>query len=181
MKLEVIHRLVDLEETDPEILREVEQALASRLRQQVPMRRRRVAGVRAIEGILRACDGRVAGRIMQTLATHDRNLAEQVGPPALDFDGLTKLDAGALKVVFEAAEPELAMAALIGAPPMLIDRVLRWFPPADARTIRHKLDHPGPIRLSDVENARRQIAELARRLAVEGRIRLSPKLPVTVC
>ena len=37
-------------------------------------------------------------------------------------------------------------------------------PPADARAIRHKLDHPGPIRLRDVEEARRQVARIASRL-----------------
>ena len=35
VQVDVIHRLVDLEETDPEILREVEEALRSRLSQQV--------------------------------------------------------------------------------------------------------------------------------------------------
>ena len=72
--------------------------------------------MRAVGGILRACEGSVAGRILQTLATHDRALAEQVGPPVLEFDRLTNLDDGTLKVVFTAADPQLAMTALIGAP-----------------------------------------------------------------
>ena len=70
------------------------------------------------------------------------------------------------------------VAALVGAPPELINRVLDRLPPSEAETARHKLDHPGPIRLSDVEAARRQIAGLAGRLVMEGRIHLPETLPV---
>ena len=36
---------------------------------------------------------------------------------------------------------------------------------AEARQMRRRLECPGPIRLSDVEDARCEIAELAERLA----------------
>jgi flagellar motor switch protein FliG len=165
---------VDLEETDPEILRDVERALQSRLSQQVHMQRRRVAGLQAVAGILDASGDRVAEQILDGLATHDPALAERLGsPPTLRFDDLAALDDAALAAVFQAAEPETAMTALVGAPPALIDRILRRFDSPEASVVRQKLDHPGPIRLSDVEDARQQIADLAWRLARQRRIRLS--------
>ena len=173
LQAEVVRRLVDLEETDPAILREVEQALQLRLSRQVHMQRRRVAGIEAVEGILAACDGPTSTRILDNPATYDEALAERIGPPVPHFDDLIRLDDGDLSVVFKATQPELALTALIGASETLIARILRRFPEPEAQTIRHKLDYPGPIRLSDVEEARRQIAELARRLAMEGKIRLS--------
>jgi flagellar motor switch protein FliG len=169
---DIVRRLVDLEETDPEILGEVERALQSRLSQQVQMQRRRVAGLKAVSGILEASGEQVAGRILDSLAAHDQPLAERLSPPPLSFDDLTRLDDDALAAVFRTVQPELAMTALIGAPPGLIDRVLRRSAASEAKTIRHKLNHPGPIRLSDVEGARQQVADLARRLAAQGRIRL---------
>ena len=45
LQADVVRRLVDLEETEPEILREVEQALESRLSEHIHMQRRRVAGL----------------------------------------------------------------------------------------------------------------------------------------
>ena len=68
MQAEVVRRLVDLEETAPEILREVEEALQSRLSQQVQMQRRRVAGLAAVAGILQAADGRTGMEILDNLA-----------------------------------------------------------------------------------------------------------------
>jgi flagellar motor switch protein FliG len=171
-QVEVIRRLVDLEETDTEILREVEQALRARLSQQVCMQRRRVAGLQAVSGILEASEPQVAVRILDNLTAYDQPLAEKLSPPAPTFDDLARLDDAALWAVFQTAVPELVMTALVGAPPDLIERLLRRFSPAGAQRMRHKLNHPGPLRLSDVEDARRQIADLAHRLATTGRIRL---------
>jgi flagellar motor switch protein FliG len=173
VQVDVIHRLVDLEETDPEILREVEEALRSRLLSPasgypaggcpVEMQRRRVAGLQAVAGILQATDGRVGMQILDNLASRDRALAEKLGPRSLTFDDLADLEERVLAAVFEEAGPELMLPALFGAAPELVGRVLAPIPQADARAIRHKLDHPGPIRLSDVEEARRQVARIASR------------------
>lgn len=169
-QVDVIHRLIDMEETDPEVLRDVERALQLRLSRQVPMQRRRVAGLQAVHGILEASGGRVSMQILENLATHDGALAERLGPKPLDFDDLMQLDDDALATVFDAAGPELAITAMIGASPALVDRVLGQLPPTEAKAIRRQLDHPGTIRLSDMDDARQRIAQTAQRLAVEGRI-----------
>ena len=75
-------------------------------------------------------------------------------------------------MVVEEAGAELSMLALLGAAPDFVERVLRRLPPAEAKNVRHKLDHPEPVRLSDVESARREIADLAERLHRQGRIEL---------
>jgi len=174
LQAEVIRRLVELEETDPEILREVEQALQSRLSVHVGPRRRRVAGMKAVSDILKASGGGIGARILENLAEHDGTLAERLGPRAIQFEELTELDDSSLRVIFQAAEPELTFVALVGASPRLIERIARHLSPDEAAMLRHKLDHPGPIRLSDVEDARCRVAETARRLAAEGVVELPP-------
>ncbi len=171
VQVDVIHRLVDLEETDPEILREVEEALRSRLSQQVEMQRRRVAGLHAVAGILQATDGRVGMQILDNLASRDRGLAEKLGPRSLTFGDLADLEESTLAAVFDEAGPELMLPALFGAMPEVVSHVLARVPQADARALRQQLDHPGPIRLRDVEEARRQIAHIATRLNYKEGVR----------
>ncbi len=172
VQVEVIRRLVDLEETDPVILHEVEQALVTRLSRQVYMQRRRVAGVEAVSDILEASGGAVSLQILDNLASHDQALAGRFGPPPIAFEDLAELSDAAMEILFREAGRETVLAALFGAPHALIERIMRRFPPSEAKTIRRKIDHPGPIRLRDVERAQQRIAELARRLAIEGRIKL---------
>ncbi len=164
VQVEVVHRLVDLEETDPEILREVEEALRGRLTEHVQPQRRRVAGLQAVAGILQAADGCTGIRILDNLARDDRMLAERLMPQQLAFDDLAEIDADVLAEALEEAGAELLLPAMLGAAPGLVDHMLRYLPAADARALSDKLDHPGPIRLRDVEEARRQVARIASRM-----------------
>jgi flagellar motor switch protein FliG len=164
LQTEVVRRLVDLEETDPAILQEVEQTLESRLSRQVPMQRRRVAGLEAIGGILEASESDVRLQILDNLTAHDRTLADKLIPPPMEFDDLIDMDDATLAEVFRAAQPQWIMPALLGALPEITQRVLRFLPRAQAESLRRKLEEPGPIRLSDVETARQRIAEIAVRV-----------------
>ena len=92
LQTDVVHRLVDLEETDPEILRAVEETLEARLSKQVQMQRRRVAGLAAVAGILQASDGRASMQILDNLTAHDRQLAERLTPRPLAFEDLVDAD-----------------------------------------------------------------------------------------
>ncbi len=90
----------------------------------------------------------------------------------LTFDDLLQFDDAALRAVFAAADTEVALLALTGAEPRLIARILRKLPPSEAAVLRNRLEHPGPLRLRDVEQARFALAAVASRLAHEGAIEL---------
>ena len=170
LQTEVVHRLVDLEETAPEIMAEVEEALSFRFSEQIQMQRRRVAGLPAVAGILSASDSKVGAEILENLATHNSPVARKLRPAELSFDNLALLDDLSLAMVLRASDPEVAILALVGASPKLIERILSKLPEAEATIVRHRLDHLGPTRLSDVEEARRRIVEVAQVLSAEGEI-----------
>ncbi|HID77461.1 MAG TPA: hypothetical protein EYP56_15890, partial [Planctomycetaceae bacterium] len=175
LQVEVIRRLVDLEETDPEVLAEIERAFEARLASQVRRQRPRTAGLSAAAGIVRAACASGAAGILDHLASHDPHLAQQLAPDPIAFDQLALLEDASLAAVFQAAEPEVALLALIGAPERLIDRIARQLPAPEAAQLRHRLAHIGPIRLSDVAEARRRIEQIAWQLASAGRIHV-PRL-----
>ena len=115
--------------------------------------------------ILAACDPQMRERILDNLAVGDRPLAERFGHREVVFDDLAQCDDATMLAILRAAEPETTQAALLGAPPAVVERFLRAMPKKEAKRWRSMLDHPDPIRLSDVEEARRQIAVLAQHLA----------------
>ncbi len=171
LQIEVVRRLVDLDDTDPAILRDVERGLETRLSEQLRSQRRRRTGLATMTGILDAAQGNVGAKILDNVASYDGNLAGKLGYDRLEFEDLDRLGDDDLARLFASAEPEIALLALTGAPPELIDRITRQLPPREAAVLTRRLDHPQPIRLSDVEEARREMAELASRLAVEGTVR----------
>jgi flagellar motor switch protein FliG len=164
VQAEIVRRLVDLEETDPAILREVEKALEARLSRQVQMQRRRVAGIEALSGILEESSSDVSMQILDNLSARDRKLAQKFGPPPFDFEDLEDADDAFVAAAFRAVESPWIMPALLGASPRLIERALGGLPYEQAEDLRRQLHNPGPIRLSDMETARERIAEVAGKL-----------------
>jgi flagellar motor switch protein FliG len=166
LQVEVVRQLVDLDNIDPQSLREIERALEARWSQQFAVEQQRDAGPKAVAKILEACDPATRGRILENLAAHDHELAEQFGERPIAFEELAKFGDAVLLAVYRAADPAVAQLAFLGAPPELAERLLGLIPPKEAKRLRHKLDHPGPISLSDVEEARRQVAALAGKLSL---------------
>ena len=165
VQIEVVRRLVDLDDTDPETLGEIEKALEVRWLRQFAVDCRCAAGPETVAKILAACDPGVRGRILDNLAAHDQPLAERFGDRPIAFEEIAQFDDAVLLAVYRTAKPEVVQAALLGAPPALLERLLRRMSREEAKRMRRKLAHPGPIRLSDVEEARRQIAALAQQIS----------------
>jgi flagellar motor switch protein FliG len=165
LQAEAIRRLAESENTDKETLREVEQAMEARLSRQFATAER---GPQTLARIIEACEGGVAQIILENLAAHDEPLAERLGRRVVRFEELAELNAATLHTVIRAAEPEVVQAALIGAPPRLIERIISSMGREEAKHLRRQLDCTGPIRLSDVEEAQRRLAGLAQRILRGG-------------
>lgn len=179
VQVEVVRRLVDLEETDPIVAAEVEQALEQRFAAPTPTKpaaaaTRRSGRLATVAGILEAAQGQGGSEILHHLASRDRALAEKLAQAPLEFEDLLAIDSAGWAAILEIADPELALLALIDAEEDWLDHALARVPMAKAADLRKRLSKPGPVRLRDVEDARRELAALARRLAVEGRIQVGP-------
>jgi flagellar motor switch protein FliG len=165
MQVEVARRLVDLDETDPECLREVRQGLENWLQEQARLEGRRGAGMAALQGILSAATPRARQHILANLARHDRELAGnlQVAPqrPAA-FSDLEALDTATLVATLRRADPELLALALAGARPEFAERCLALLASHESQPLRRALCKMGPTRLSDIEAAQQALAEQAR-------------------
>lgn len=92
--------------------------------------------------------------------------------PKLAFADLASFDDRSLRSVFAAAEPAAALLALTGADDRLLQRVLRQLPGKDAAVLRQRLEHPGPVRLREIEQAQQQLAAVASQLVQRGEIQL---------
>jgi flagellar motor switch protein FliG len=180
VQVDVIRRLVDLDQADPRVLREVERGLESWLSEQVRDRRRRAAGLAAVSAILTAASGNTRRNILKNLARHDRTLAGKLRPDRLQFADWVELEDATLLTVIKAADPELIVLALAGAPAELVQRITRQLPAEQGRALNKALVHLGPTRLADVEEARQALCDLAVDLEAEGRISLGIRRTISV-
>lgn len=172
LQVDVLRRLVHLDETDPEIIRDVERGLESRLAKRFDPRPARSSGLSIVGDILAATDRRTELKILANVHRRDPSLVEFLDGPQPSFAHLEQLSDAAWAHILHAADSQLVVLALAGASPTLVGRILHGMPPRDAKSLTHALDHLGPTRLSDVEAAQCDLAHLARQLHYEGRIHL---------
>ena len=170
LQADVIRRLIDLDQADPEVVREVELALETRILEHALAERRHETGLKSVVRIIEAAEPALRREIMSNLARHDRALAERFSPRQIEFDDLRHLDEATLATILAAAGAELTRLALAGADAELVDRILAPFSAAEAKQMRRMIERIGPLRLSDVEEAQREVARVARDLALDGTI-----------
>lgn len=172
LQAEVIQRLIDLDQADPDVVREVERALESRMLEQALAERRRESGLELVARILDAAEPTLRRSLMSNLSRQDRRLAERLRPQQFEFDDLNEVDDATFAAIIAAAGMEISRLALAGAKESLIDRLVKPLTPPEAKKMRRMIEHLGPLRLSDVEEAQHEVARIARQLALEGTIDL---------
>jgi flagellar motor switch protein FliG len=162
---EVTLRLVHLDKTDPEILDEIERGMQTWIWQQSRSTRAPVAGLETLRGILAAADVGAKNTILRNLAQRDRRLASKLSSAPrrnVTFADLEQFGDPALANVLRHAPSEIVLLALAGARQEFLERVIRLIPAEDAQLLRRGLDNLGPTRLSDVERAQQELADVAR-------------------
>jgi len=144
----------------------------------------------ALRKILEAADRRTQDNLLSTLSSRERRLVKQPvprppqNPPqplpptpvrqtGYRFDDLMRFDDHALGITLHRADAEVLILALAAADPEWTSRIERLLPVEAARMLRYGLGHLGPIRLSDVEAAQQQLADLATRLQRDGEFALT--------
>jgi flagellar motor switch protein FliG len=182
LQADVLGRVMHLEAAAPEVLHDIEAALAARVAELAP---RAADGWNTTQQILAAGGPEFAARMARRLAPHDQHLAAQFdhaaahtpathvdhhaasapGPGAHEtpwaFEELDRLSEADLRYVAAAANHDLLELALAGATPELAERVLRALAPDQSRALRNRLDRLAPTRMSDITQAQRELARLA--------------------
>jgi flagellar motor switch protein FliG len=179
---DVVRRLVDLRQTEPEIVRELESALEANLTQRRPGQH--FGGAAGVSAVLQAAAPAAQRQILENLADHAPDLAAQLSPPVamreMTFEDIFRLGDFALAQVLSDVEADLLTLALAGAAPSLVQRVLDQLPRREAKLLRQALQHLGPTRLSDVEQAQRELVAAALRHQQHSKAGRAPGLSLTI-
>jgi flagellar motor switch protein FliG len=183
LQVDVARRVVELDEPDPAVLREIERDLHTWLTQHAAAERRRIAGLTALGNILEAAPAGTRQHILAGLGQRKSSASSRSQPsaqPSLTFADLEQLDSKSLGAVLRRAHGEVLVLALTGARAEFVDRAVEQFPPTKAQLLRKALSHLGPTRLSDIEEAQRQLTQLAEQMMARGEITPSPPRHLSV-
>lgn len=167
-QLEVIKRIANMEQTNPEVIREVEQGLESRLSSMLMQATEKAGGVPTVAEILNLADRATEKSIMEGLEADDPDLVEEIRRLMFVFEDIKLVnDKGIQAVLKEVENDELALA-LKTASDELKQKIFSNMSERAGSLIKEDMEFMGPVRVSDVEAAQQRIVDIVRRLEEAG-------------
>jgi flagellar motor switch protein FliG len=117
-------------------------------------------------------DTNVEGQLMDSIREHDEEMAQQIQDLMFVFENLLEVDDRAIQAILREVQQDVLMKALKGADETLRDKILKNMSKRAAEMLADDLEAMGPVRVSEVETAQKEILSTARRLADAGEIML---------
>lgn len=172
-QLEVIRRIAHMEQTNPEVVEDVEKSLQSRMLSTINQQLEKAGGVPIVAEILNLTDRMTNRGILENLEEEDNELADEIRRLMFVFDDLLKLDNKAIQSLLKEVDNSQWALALKGASEEIRDKILGNLSQRAADILREEMEFLGAVRVSDVEAMQSQIVDAVRRLEDAGEIVVS--------
>ena len=172
-QIEVVRRVANMEQTNPEVIAEVELGLEARLSNLLLHSMEKVGGVGTIAEVLNLCDRTTEKSILDGIESDDPDLVEDIRRLMFVFEDVLKVDDKGIQSVLKEVDNEELCLALKTASDELKEKIFSNMSARAASLIKEDMEYMGPVRLSDVEAAQQRFVDIVRRLEEAGEIIIS--------
>ena len=172
-QIEVIKRIANMEQTNPEVIREVERGLESRLSNMLSQSMEKMGGINTVAEILNLADRATEKAIMEGLEADDPELVEEIRRLMFVFEDILKVDEKGIQSILKEVDNDELGLALKTASQELQEKIFKNMSERAATLIKEDMQYMGPVRVSDVESAQQRIVDIVRRLEDSGDIIIS--------
>ena len=170
---DVAKRIAVMDRTSPDVIKEVEKVLESKLASLVNQDYTIIGGVDAVVEILNTVDRGTEKHIMETLEIEEPELADEIRKKMFVFEDILLLDDRAIQRVLRDIENNDLAIALKGSNEQVQTTIFNNLSKRLATMIKEDMEFMGPVRMKDVEEAQQKIVAVIRKLEDAGEIVIS--------
>jgi flagellar motor switch protein FliG len=167
---DVLMRIATLEELPQSALQELDQIVSKRAAGGVSVASRRIGGTRTVADIVNALDRESGQTLMSEIESKDSELHQKIKELLFVFDDLSSVDNKGMQAILREVSSDVLSVALRGADPSVADQIYANMSKRAAEILREDMEVRGPVKLTEVEAAQREIVSIAQKLAEEGTI-----------
>ncbi|WP_028294670.1 flagellar motor switch protein FliG [Oceanobacter kriegii] len=172
VRLDIIMRVASLEAVQPAALKELNDILERQFSGKGGAQTTTMGGVKVAANIVNMVDSTLAAELLERITEVDEDLGTQIQDLMFVFDNLVDVDDRGIQALLREVGTDLLVLALKGADPNLQEKIFKNMSKRAAELLRDDLDAKGPVKVSEVEGAQKEILTIARRLADAGEIML---------
>jgi flagellar motor switch protein FliG len=170
---DVAKRIAVMDRTSPDIIKEVEKVLESKLASLVNQDYTIIGGVDSVVEILNSVDRGSEKHIMESLEIEEPELADEIRKKMFVFEDILLLDDKSIQRVLRDVDNNDLGIALKGANEQVQNAIFNNLSKRLATMIREDMEFMGPVRMKDVEEAQQKIVNIIRKLEDAGEIIIS--------
>jgi flagellar motor switch protein FliG len=172
---DVVLRIATLDGIQPQALRELDEIMERQFTGTANIKSSSVGGVKVAATILNLLDSSTEAKLTESIKGVDEDLGQRIQDLMFVFDNLADVDDRGIQTLLREISTDTLALALRGADPKVKDKLLRNMSKRAAEMLVEDMEAKGPVKISDVEVAQKDILATARRLAESGGIALGGK------
>lgn len=167
---DIAWRIATMERTSPEIIKEVETVLETRLSGIVSKDLNKAGGIKELVSILNMVDKATEKSIIAALETEDPDLADEVKNQLFVFEDIVNIDDFSIRRILQEVDNKELALALKGADDEVTNKIFTNLSQRAGEMLKEDIDLLGPVRVREVEEKQKKIVQIIRRLDEAGQI-----------
>lgn len=170
---DVVMRVAKLESVSPTALAELAAVLEQHAGRQAANRFAQLGGKRSAAEILNKMKRGTNQPVLEKIREADEGLSESIQENMFIFENLMMIDDRGIQTLLREVSTDMLVLALKAADPAIADKFFGNMSKRAAEMLKDDMEAKGPVRLSEVEAAQKEILTIARRLADDGELVIS--------
>ena len=169
---QVIRRVALLDTVQPNAMAELESVMAKQFATSTTSSAS-VGGVKAAANIMGKTKLEIETSVMTDISGEDEDLAMRIQDNMFDFENLVDLDNRSIQILMRTLEQEQMAYALKAAPEPVVEKFMANMSQRAGAMFLDEMEQMGMVRVTDAEDAQRDIIRQARKLQDAGEIILA--------
>jgi flagellar motor switch protein FliG len=174
LKAEVMFRIANLKAVPSDILDEIADVVGRDLKQSELSGPVPIDGMDSAVKLLKATPSVEEGEIFEALNERDVELAEEIRSRMFVFEDISNLQSREIQLILREVDGQQLALALKGATNQFKEQVLSNMSSRAALMVLDDIEAMGPISISQVETAQKEIVSVVVALAAEDRVNIRP-------
>jgi flagellar motor switch protein FliG len=167
-RTDVLMRVARTEELNPSALEELDHILANQFREMKKVKPPQVGGPSTVADILNFLDNKDEATITESIMQLDEELGQEIKDLMFVFDNLKDIDDRGIQALLREVSTDQLVVALKGADDALKDKIFGNMSKRASELLKDDMETKGPVKLSDVHAAQKEILVVAQRMAENG-------------
>ena len=176
LRVDIVMRIATLDGIQPSALSELDDIMEKRFAGSTSSVKTSIlGGPKVAANILNFLDGSQSSRVMDDMNRADEQLAVKIQDLMFVFDNLLEVDDRGMQELLRGVSSDRLLLALKGADERLKEKVFKNMSQRAAEMLKEDMAARGPVKLSEVEAAQKEILAIARKMAEAGTLALGGK------